>query len=115
MQLPHEAIPADDRNEPTTEAANEARAISTELLQEILETRLGYASYFLTDDLGGHPDLNIPFDGVQLTEYAHALIVAIDTGIQEGRGVTSPYCALPAVEWFRLANALLAAIVRGVI
>ena len=83
-QLPHEAIPADDCNEPTTEAANEAQAISLELLQEILETCLGYASYFLMDDLGGCPDLNIPFDGVQLTEYAHALIVAIDAGVQEG-------------------------------
>jgi hypothetical protein len=48
-----------------------------------------------------------------MSEQAHALICALDAGMEHGSDDAAPYAALPQRDWFRQANALIAAIIRG--
>jgi hypothetical protein len=111
--LPSALCPVEDRLTPDPGPTKEARLIMQELLTELLDNRLGYAGYCLASDLEGQADLNIPFDGLEMLEQAHALICALDTGMEHGTDDAAPYAALPQRDWFRLANALIAAIIRG--
>jgi hypothetical protein len=101
----------EDRLTPDPGPTKEARLITQELLTELLDNRLGYAGYCLASDLKGRSDLNIPFDGLEMSDQAHALICALDAGMEHGTDDTAPYAALPQRDWFRLANALIAAII----
>jgi hypothetical protein len=111
--LPSAFCAVEDRLTPDPGPTKEARLITQELLTELLDNRLGYAGYCLASDLEGRSDLNIPFDGLEMSEQAHALICALDAGMEHGTDDTAPYAALPQRDWFRLANALITAIIRG--
>jgi hypothetical protein len=72
----------------------EAAQITSELLQEILENRLGYCSYVLQLDVNGRSDTNFPFNGLELTDYVHALAAALDCGMEGQHASNTPYWAL---------------------
>jgi hypothetical protein len=111
--LPSVFCAEEDRLTPRPGPTKEARLVTQELLTELLNSRLGYAGYCLTSNLEGHTDLNIPFDALELTDHAHALVCALDAGMEHGHDNAAPYAALPQRDWFRLANALITVIIHG--
>jgi hypothetical protein len=111
--LPSMFCAEEDRLTPRPGPTKEARLVTQELLTELLNSCLGYAGYCLASDLEGCTDLNIPFDALELTDHAHALVCALDAGMEHGHDNAAPYTALPQRDWFRLANALIAAIICG--
>jgi hypothetical protein len=111
--LPSVFCAEEDRLTPRPGPTKEARLVTQELLIELLNSRLGYAGYCLASDLEGRTDLNIPFDTLELMDHAHALICALDAGMEHGHDNAAPYAALPQRDWFRLANALIAVIIHG--
>jgi hypothetical protein len=100
---------------PDKEDALEHTKITDELLAEILEDLLGYSGYILESDVRCRKDVNIQLDGLVISDYVHALVAALDCGMEPRNIREIPYRALSQVEWFRVANALLAAIARGII
>jgi hypothetical protein len=114
-RLPLEGSSIEDHYVPDKEDALEHTKITDELLAEILEDRLGYSGYILESDVRCRKDVNIQLDGLVISDYVHALVAALDCGMEPRNIREIPYCALSQVEWFRVANALLAAIARGII
>jgi hypothetical protein len=94
--LPSILCPVEDRLTPDPGPTKEARLITQELLTELLDNRLGYAGYCLASDLEGRSDLNIPFDGLEMSEQAHALICALDAGMEHGNDDAAPLCRPPS-------------------
>jgi hypothetical protein len=111
--LPSVFCAEEDRLTPRPGLTKEARLVTQELLTELLNSRLGYTGYCLTSDLERRTDLNIPFDALELTDHAHALVCTLDAGMEHGHDDAAPYAALPQRDWFRLANSLIAAIIHG--
>jgi hypothetical protein len=95
--------------------ALEHTKVTDELLAEILEDRLGYSGYILESDVRCRKDINIQLDGLVISDYVHALVAALDCGMEQHNVREIPYRAISQIEWFRVANALLAAITRGII
>jgi hypothetical protein len=114
-RLPLEGSSIEDHYVPDKEDALEHTKITDELLAEILEDRLGYSGYILESDIRCRKDVNIQLDGLVISDYVHALVAALDCGMESRNVREIPYRALSQVEWFRVANALLAAIARGII
>jgi hypothetical protein len=114
-RLPLEGSSIEDHYVPDKEDALEHTKITDELLAEILEDRLGYSGYILESDIRCRKDVNIQLDGLVISDYVHALVAALDCGMEPRNIREIPYQALSQVEWFRVANALLAAIARGII
>jgi hypothetical protein len=114
-RLPLEGSSIEDHYVPDKEDALEHTKITDELLAEILEDRLGYSGYILESDVRCRKDVNIQLDGLVISDYVHALVAALDCGMEPRNTREIPYRALSQVEWFRVANALLAAIARGII
>jgi hypothetical protein len=114
-RLPLEGSSIEDHYVPDKEDALEHTKITDELLAEILEDRLGYSGYILESDVRCRKDVNIQLDGLVISDYVHALVAALDCGMESRNIREIPYRALSQVEWFRVANALLAAIARGII
>jgi hypothetical protein len=114
-RLPLEGSSIEDHYVPDKEDALEHTKVTDELLAEILEDRLGYSGYILESDVRCRKDINIQLDGLVISDYVHALVAALDCGMEQCNVREIPYRALSQVEWFRVANALLAAIARGII
>jgi hypothetical protein len=114
-RLPLEGSSIEDHYVPDKEDALEHTKITDELLAEILEDRLGYSGYILESDVCCRKDVNIQLDGLIISDYVHALVAALDCGMEQRNTREIPYRALSQIEWFRVANALLAAITRGII
>jgi 6-phosphofructokinase len=114
-RLPLEGSSIEDHYVPDKEDALEHTKITDELLAEILEDRLGYSGYILESDVRCRKDVNIQLDGLVISDYVHALVATLDCGMEPRNIREIPYRALSQVEWFRVANALLAAIARGII
>jgi hypothetical protein len=114
-RLPLEGSSIEDHYVPDKEDALEHTKITDELLAEILEDQLGYSGYILESDVRCRKDVNIQIDGLVISDYVHALVATLDCGMEPRNIREIPYRALSQVEWFRVANALLAAIARGII
>jgi hypothetical protein len=114
-RLPMEGSSIEDHYVPDKEDALEHTKITDKLLAEILEDRLGYSGYILESDVRCRKDVNIQLDSLIISDYVHALVAALDCGMESRNIREIPYRALSQVEWFRVANALLAAIARGII
>jgi hypothetical protein len=114
-RLPLEGSSIEDHYVPDKEDALEHTKITDELLAEILEDCLGYSGYILESDVRCRKDVNIQLDGLVISDYVHALVAALDCGMEQCNTREIPYRALSQIEWFRVANALLAAITRGII
>jgi hypothetical protein len=114
-RLPLEGSSIEDHYVPDKEDALEHTKITDELLAEILEDCLGYSGYILESDVRCRKDVNIQLDGLVISDYVHALVAALDCGMEHHNIREMPYRALSQLEWFRVANALLAAITRGII
>jgi hypothetical protein len=114
-RLPLEGSSIEDHYVPDKEDALEHTKITDELLAKILEDRLGYSGYILESDIRCRKDVNIQLDGLVISDYVHALVAALDCGMEPRNIREIPYRALSQLEWFRVANALLAAIARGII
>jgi hypothetical protein len=114
-RLPLEGSSIKDHYVPDKEDALEHTKVTDEPLTEILEDRLGYSGYILESDIRCRKDVNIQLDGLVISDYVHALVAALDCGMEQHNVLEVPYRALSQVEWFRVANALLAAITRGII
>jgi hypothetical protein len=114
-RLPLEGSSIEDHYVPDKEDALEHTKITDELLAEILEDRLGYGGYILESDVRCRKDVNIQIDGLVISDYVHALVATLDCGMEHRNVWEIPYRVLSQVEWFRVANALLAAIARGII
>jgi hypothetical protein len=114
-RLPLEGLSIEDHYVPDKEDALEHTKITDELLAEILEDRLGYSGYILESDVRCRKDVNIQLDGLVISDYVHVLVAALDCGMESRNIREIPYRALSQVEWFRVANALLATIARGII
>jgi hypothetical protein len=114
-RLPLEGSSIKDHYVPDKEDALEHTKVTDELLVEILEDRLGYSGYILESDIRCRKDVNIQLDGLVISDYIHALVAALDCGMEPHNVQEIPYRALSQIEWFRVANALLAAITRGII
>jgi hypothetical protein len=114
-RLPLKGSSIEDHYIPDKEDALEHTKITDELLAEILEDRLGYSGYILESDVCCRKDVNIQLDGLVLSDYVHALVAALDCGMEHCNVREMPYRALSQLEWFRVANALMAAIARGII
>jgi hypothetical protein len=105
----------EDHYVPDKEDALEHTKVTDELLAEILEDCLSYSGYILESDICCRMDVNIQLDGLVISDYIHALVAALDCGMEPCNIREIPYRALSQIEWFRVANALLAAITRGII
>jgi hypothetical protein len=114
-RLPLEGLSIEDHYIPDKEDALEHTKVTDELLAEILEDRLSYSGYILESDVCCRKDINIQLDGLVISDYVHALVAALDCGMESRNIREIPYRALSQIEWFRVANALLAAIARGII
>jgi hypothetical protein len=114
-RLPLEGSSIEDHYVPDKEDTLEHTKITDDLLAEILEDRLGYSGYILESDVRCRKDVNIQLDGLVISDYVHALVAALDCGMEQHNIREIPYRALSQIEWFRVANALLAAITRGII
>jgi hypothetical protein len=114
-RLPLEGSSIEDHYVPDKEDALEHTKITDELLAEILEDRLGYSGYILESDVRCRKDVNIQLDGLVISDYVHALVATLDCGMEKRNTRDIPYRALSQIEWFRVANVLLAAITRGII
>jgi hypothetical protein len=115
-RLPLEGSSIEDHYVPDKEDALEHTKITDELLAEILEDRLGYSGYILESDVRCRKDVNIQLDGsghLRLRPRSGRRSGLRHGTPQHQREI--PYRALSQVEWFRVANALLAAIARGII
>jgi hypothetical protein len=114
-RLPLEGLSIEEHYVPDKEDALEHTKVTDELLAEILEDRLGYSGYILESDVRCRKDVNIQLDGLVISDYVHALVAALDCGMESHNIREIPYRTLSQIEWFRVANALLAAITRGII
>jgi hypothetical protein len=114
-RLPLEGSSIEDHYVPDKEDALEHTKITDELLAEILEDRLGYSGYILESDVRCRKDINIQLDGLIISDYVHALVATLDCRMEQHNVREIPYRALSQIEWFRVANTLLAAITRGII
>jgi hypothetical protein len=114
-RLPLEGSSIEDHYVPDKEDALEHTKITDELLAEILEDCLGYSGYILESDVRCRKDVNIQLDGLVISDYVHALVAALDCGMEQRNIREMPYRVLSQLEWFRVANTLMAAITRGII
>jgi hypothetical protein len=114
-RLPLEGSSIEEHYVPDKEDALEHTKVTDELLAEILEDRLGYSRYILESDVRCRKDVNIQLDDLVISDYVHALVAALDCGMESRNIREIPYRALSQIEWFRVANALMAAITRGII
>jgi hypothetical protein len=114
-RLPLDGSSMEQQYIPDKEDSLEYTRVTDELLVEILEDCLGYSGYVLQSDVRCRTDINIQLDGLVLSDYVHALVATLDCGMERCHTSEIPYRALSQVEWFRVANALLAAVARGII
>jgi hypothetical protein len=114
-RLPLEGSSIEEHYIPDKEDALEHTKVTDELLAEILEDRLGYSGYILDSDICCRKDINIQLDGLVISDYVHALVATLDCGMEHCNICEIPYRALSQIEWFRVANVLMAAITRGII
>jgi len=86
--------------------------LNKQFLNELTDTSVGYAAYFLKEPIYCHPDSDLPCKADSLNEAVLLVLAALDAGV--GKNPTDlVYRALTSSSWTRLTMAVLAAILRG--
>jgi hypothetical protein len=97
-RLPLDGLSKEQKYVPDKEDSLEFTRVTDEFIVEILEDHLGYSGYVLQSDICCHADVNIPLDGLDLSDYIHALVATLDCGMERRHASEIPYRALSQVE-----------------
>ncbi|KAH9014710.1 hypothetical protein EDB84DRAFT_1443728 [Lactarius hengduanensis] len=81
--------------------------------EELNSVRLGYAQYFLREELGVMPDASLHIHAPSLKRAADAVAASLSVGPFADDPGDAWRCLTPGT-WFRLARAVLASVSRGV-
>ncbi|KAI9452720.1 hypothetical protein BJY52DRAFT_1190062 [Lactarius psammicola] len=86
--------------------------LMVELGRDVSELQTGYANFYLVSPLQLHKDNDYPCSNEGFNLSAALVINALDSGVEDNRGDLEQAGLLPS-SWFRLATAVLGAILRG--
>ncbi|KAI9452699.1 hypothetical protein BJY52DRAFT_1225996 [Lactarius psammicola] len=86
--------------------------LMVELGRDVSELQTGYANFHLAAPLQLHKDNDYPCSNEGFNLSAALVINALDSGVEDSRGDLEQAGLIPS-SWFRLATAVLGAILRG--
>ncbi|KAI9452694.1 hypothetical protein BJY52DRAFT_1225990 [Lactarius psammicola] len=86
--------------------------LMVELGRDVSESQTGYANFYLSSPLQLHKDNDYPCSNEGFNLSAALVINALDSGVEDNRGDLEQAGLIPS-SWFRLATAVLGAILRG--
>ncbi|KAI9444351.1 hypothetical protein BJY52DRAFT_1194440 [Lactarius psammicola] len=86
--------------------------LMVELGRDVSESQTGYANFYLAAPLQLHKDNDYPCSNEGFNLSVALIINALDSGVEDNRGDLEQAGLIPS-SWFRLATALLGAILRG--
>ncbi|KAI9444449.1 hypothetical protein BJY52DRAFT_1194295 [Lactarius psammicola] len=86
--------------------------LMVELGRDVSESQTGYANFYLAAPLQLHKDNDYPCSNEGFNLSAALVINALDSGVEDNRGDLEQAGLIPS-SWFRLATAVLGAILRG--
>ncbi|KAI9436513.1 hypothetical protein BJY52DRAFT_1197032 [Lactarius psammicola] len=86
--------------------------LMVELGRDVSESQTGYANFYLAAPLQLHKDNDYPCSNEGFNLSAALIINALDSGVEDNRGDLEQAGLIPS-SWFRLATAVLGAILRG--
>ncbi|KAI9430642.1 hypothetical protein BJY52DRAFT_1200029 [Lactarius psammicola] len=86
--------------------------LMVELGRDVSESQTGYAHFYLAAPLQLHKDNDYPCSAEGFNLSVALVVAALDSGVEDNRGDLEQAGVVPS-SWFRLASAMLGAILHG--